>query len=135
MRTTVTLDTDIARKVKNIAYLRKISFKAALNETLRRGLMNQDNPDDDPEPFVVEPHESLFRPGIDLTKLSQLADAEKAAAVNTNDEASFQLALKDLAMTLEGESLEMTEAIENWNAGTQSLEAELDLLEMEASES
>ncbi|MDJ0766801.1 MAG: hypothetical protein QNJ97_27760 [Myxococcota bacterium] len=74
MRTTVTLDPDVAIKVKNLAYMRKISFKVALNETLRRGLSSQVHLNDGQEPFAVHPHESRFKPGIDLGKLGQIAD-------------------------------------------------------------
>lgn len=38
MRTTVTLDEDVARRLQEVVSRRKVSFKAALNDTLRRGL-------------------------------------------------------------------------------------------------
>jgi len=38
MRTTVTLDADVAAKLKQTARERGISFKEALNSNVRRGL-------------------------------------------------------------------------------------------------
>lgn len=38
MRTTVTLEDDVARRLAELAREQKTSFKNALNETLRRGL-------------------------------------------------------------------------------------------------
>ncbi len=38
MRTTVTLDQDVAAKLREVARERGVSFKTALNESLRAGL-------------------------------------------------------------------------------------------------
>lgn len=38
MRTTVTLDNDVAAKLQQLARERGVSFKAALNDTVRAGL-------------------------------------------------------------------------------------------------
>ena len=38
MRTTVTLDEDVARRLVRLQEERKVKFKTILNETLRRGL-------------------------------------------------------------------------------------------------
>ena len=38
MRTTLTLDEDVVRRVQEVVRLRKTTFKAVINETLRRGL-------------------------------------------------------------------------------------------------
>ena len=38
MRTTVTLDPDVAEKLKRLAHERRTSFKETLNDALRRGL-------------------------------------------------------------------------------------------------
>jgi hypothetical protein len=71
VRTTVTLDADIAAKIKELAHRRRASFKATLNEVLRRGLAGERRPSASPR-FVVEPHAGGFRPGLDLDKLNQL---------------------------------------------------------------
>ena len=77
MRTTVTLDKDLAAKVKDLAHRRKASFKATLNDLLRRGLLAQTSkiPEDR---FVVRAHACGFRPGIDVGKLNQLVDQIEA---------------------------------------------------------
>lgn len=38
MRTTLTLDDDVARRLQEVVRVRKTTFKQAVNETLRRGL-------------------------------------------------------------------------------------------------
>ncbi len=38
MRTTLTLDDDVARRLREVVRVRKTTFKQAVNETLRRGL-------------------------------------------------------------------------------------------------
>ncbi len=38
MRTTVTLESDVARRLREVSRLQKLTFKDALNITLRRGL-------------------------------------------------------------------------------------------------
>jgi len=73
MRTTVTLDPDVAERLKELAHQRRASFKETINDVIRRGLGAQ-AVDDDLPPFVVEPHQAAFRPGIDVGKLNQLAD-------------------------------------------------------------
>jgi hypothetical protein len=73
MRTTVTLEADVAAKLKALAHRRRISFKEALNDVVRRGLAAQVEAAK-PVPFVVEPHSGGFRPGIDAEKLNELLD-------------------------------------------------------------
>lgn len=81
MRTTVTLDDDVAARLKELAHKRRASFKATLNEILRRGLSTQENAGAMPR-FVVEPHAGGFRPGVDAGKLNQLLDALEADDVS-----------------------------------------------------
>ncbi|MEO7736019.1 MAG: CopG family transcriptional regulator [Kofleriaceae bacterium] len=73
MRTTVTLEPDLAKKVKALAHRRGLSFKQALNEVLRRGLTSPTQASNRPR-YKVEPHASGFRAGIDPGKLNQLLD-------------------------------------------------------------
>jgi hypothetical protein len=73
MRTTLTLDQDLAKKLNDLAHRRGQSFKQTLNEVVRRGLMAQaDRPP--AARYTVEPHRGGFRPGIDRGKLNQLVD-------------------------------------------------------------
>jgi len=73
MRTTVTLEPDLAKKVKLLAHRRGLSFKQALNEVIRRGLAPASRRDKQIR-YVVQPHTGGFRPGIDPDKLNQLVD-------------------------------------------------------------
>jgi hypothetical protein len=77
MRTTVTLEPDVAAKLKELAHRRRLSFKSTLNETLRRGLTAQGDTGRRKR-FVVEPHTAAFRSGIDSHRLNQLPDELEA---------------------------------------------------------
>ncbi len=73
MRTTLTLDADLAKKLKDLAHQRGTSFKQTVNEVVRRGLTAQvQRPPGDR--YTVEVHRGGFRPGIDPGKLNQLVD-------------------------------------------------------------
>lgn len=72
MRTTLTLEPDVALKLKRRMAARKLTLKAAVNQALRAGLAVEDSPAR--VPFRVAPHNFGFAPGIDLDKLGQLAD-------------------------------------------------------------
>jgi len=73
MRTTVTLEDDLAERLKRYAHRRQTSFKTALNTLLRRGLAAQEAPPSKRR-FTVEPNSGRFRQGIDPGKLNQLVD-------------------------------------------------------------
>ena len=74
MRTTLTLDDDVAQRLKELARESNRSFKEIVNEIVRRGLSVGDGPDDRPEPFRVVPKACGFKPGIDPLKLNQFYD-------------------------------------------------------------
>jgi predicted transcriptional regulator len=78
VRTTVTLATDVAAKLKKLAQRSGRSFKATLDEVLRRGLAAQERAATRKR-FVVEPHSGGFRPGVDEAKLNQMLDQLDAA--------------------------------------------------------
>ncbi|WP_226346933.1 hypothetical protein [Agilicoccus flavus] len=71
MRTTVTLDDDVARLIREIEHRENKPFKQVLNETLRRGL-SEVRPD--LPPYRIRAHRSAVRPGVDVTALNRLAD-------------------------------------------------------------
>ena len=73
MRTTVTLDPDVAERLKAWAHRQRLSFKEALNTVIRRGL-SAPGSSRPAGRFVVRPHRGGFRPGIDPRKLGQLVD-------------------------------------------------------------
>ena len=72
MRTTLTLEPDVALKLKQRMASEKVSMKRAVNEALRTGLSAPRNKAR--VKFKVEPHAFNFRPGIDLNKMNQLVD-------------------------------------------------------------
>ena len=74
MRTTLTLDDDLARELHETARHSSRSFKEVVNLTLRRGLSVGEAPTQNLPRFVVRPKACGFRPGIDIHKLNQLAD-------------------------------------------------------------
>jgi hypothetical protein len=81
MRTTLTLDPDVAARLEREMKRSGLGLKAAVNQALRIGLGMSDKPIE-PRPFRVEPHDFGFRPGTDLDRLNQLVDeldAEEAA--------------------------------------------------------
>ena len=74
MRTTVTLEQDLADRLKEYAHRRRTSFKVALNTLLRRGLAAQEAASSPPRRFAVKPHSSRLQSGVDPGKLNQLVD-------------------------------------------------------------
>ena len=78
MRTTLTLDDDVAAKLRALAHRRGVPFKEVVNSVLRRGLTAQESRAEDSRPFRVEVFRSRFRPGVDPLKLNQLGDELEA---------------------------------------------------------
>jgi hypothetical protein len=71
VRTTLTLDDDVAQKLADLAKESDASFKTIVNEALRRGLGEMAPPPQ--PPFVVRPHPGGLRPHIDDRRLNELA--------------------------------------------------------------
>ena len=83
MRTTLTLDNDIADSLREQARLLDRPFKQVVNDTLRRGMspvVQEDRP-----VFRVVPLSGGFRPGVDLLKLNQLNDELETQAFTERD--------------------------------------------------
>ncbi|MCA9518217.1 MAG: hypothetical protein KC635_24940 [Myxococcales bacterium] len=73
MRTTLTIDDDVARLLKARQHRKQQDFKQTVNEILRLGLQ-ADAEAKDP-PFVVRTFDGGgFAPGVAPTKLNQLLD-------------------------------------------------------------
>ncbi len=68
MRTTVTLDDDIAARLRDVAHERGVPFKIAINDAIRDGLDHQRKP----RPYRVKPRR-MGPAKVDLTKANQLA--------------------------------------------------------------
>jgi len=73
MRTTLTLEPDVARRLELEMKRSGDGMKTVVNRALRVGLSMTDKPVE-PPPFRVTPHAFGFRPGTDLDRLNQLAD-------------------------------------------------------------
>jgi len=75
VRTTITLDDDLAAALKEAAFRSKTSFKAVLNRALRAGL-SRGAPARRPKRYRLDPvHLGGVVPGIDLDRALRLADA------------------------------------------------------------
>jgi hypothetical protein len=69
MRTTVTLDPDVAAKLHEAARERAVSFKVALNDAVRAGLGGAA----EARPYRVPTRRLGARPGVELDKALALA--------------------------------------------------------------
>ena len=74
MRTTLTLDPDVARALRLVAHQSRRSFKDVVNEAIRAGLAHAGTPRR--RRYRLKPH-SLggVRPGFNLDKALQIAAA------------------------------------------------------------
>ncbi len=86
MRTTLTLDDDVAHQLSERQRLTGMSFKQVVNATLRAGLQSAQQPVASLPPFRVTPKAAGFRTGVDVLRLNQL-----------NDELEGEGFLRDLA--------------------------------------
>ena len=71
MRTTVTLDEDVAQQIRQRMRERRAGFKEVLNELLRRGLQSPEGR----EPYSAPTFRMEVRSEVDLTKALSLASA------------------------------------------------------------
>jgi hypothetical protein len=70
MRTTVTLDPDVAAKLKQASRDLGVSFKEVLNTSVRRGLGDAGAT---PQPYRLPTRNLGVRPGVDLDRALRLA--------------------------------------------------------------
>jgi hypothetical protein len=80
MRTTLTLDPDVARMLEAEAHRTRASFKQVVNDAIRRGLSPRANQHDLP-PYRVKPHPTTLLPGIDGAAFNRFADELEDEAV------------------------------------------------------
>ena len=73
MRTTLTIDDDLAAILERETRRKGMSFKELVNFALRRGLVAEQLVSARKR-VVTRPHRFGFKPGIDLDRLNQLAD-------------------------------------------------------------
>jgi hypothetical protein len=72
MRTTLTIEPDVAQQIRRRMARRKSTLKQVVNEALRAGLSATEKEHN--VRFRVEPHSFQFKPGIDTNKINQLLD-------------------------------------------------------------
>ena len=73
MRTTVTIESDVAIEIEKRRQAPGASMKRVINGLLRKGLrVEAETPP--PAPYRSETFDLHFRPGIDPLKLNQLVD-------------------------------------------------------------
>lgn len=77
MRTTVTIDDDVAQQIRRLMRERGAGFKEVLNDVLRRGLRSQDALD----PYRTPTFAMGARRDLDLDKALALAAAMEDAEV------------------------------------------------------
>lgn len=80
MRTTLTLDPDVARLLQEEAHRQRRSFKEVVNDAIRRGLAPAPSARNHGR-FRVRPHQTTLRAGIDAGALNRLVDELEDDAV------------------------------------------------------
>lgn len=70
MRTTLTLDSDVARLIDEAVHRERRPMKQVVNDALRRAL----TPETQRDRVTLSPHDSAIRTGFDVAKLNQFAD-------------------------------------------------------------
>jgi hypothetical protein len=75
MRTTVTLEPDVERYIREACHKHKKSFKQVLNDALREALRPKTA-----MPDLLPPRSMGLAPGVDARRLSDLADDLEAEA-------------------------------------------------------
>jgi hypothetical protein len=71
MRTTLTLDEDVAQRTKKLAGKLKKPFKVVLNEALRRGLDQFEKPQKRRD-YKTIPHKMGLKEGLNLDNIQEL---------------------------------------------------------------
>ena len=86
MRTTLTLDDDVASALRERARRLNLPFKQVVNEALRRGLSPAADKDRQPE-YRIMPNQSELAPGIDPVRFNQINDQLESGAFSHPDTA------------------------------------------------
>jgi hypothetical protein len=80
MRTTVTLDADVERMLRDAMHRQRKPFKQTLNEAIRAGL-RPESPPRNRARFAIRARPMGLRAGIDPAGLNKLADELEVEAV------------------------------------------------------
>lgn len=81
MRTTLTIDPDVARLLEEAAHRQRLPWKQVVNDAIRRGLSPQ-APRAAAESYHVKPHSARLLPGLDAAGMNRLADELEDAALS-----------------------------------------------------
>ena len=73
MRTTLSIDDDIAQSIENLRIRKNLSLREAINQLLRVGL-EQTEKSPQQRPYVGLVFDTELSPGIDPMRMNQLAD-------------------------------------------------------------
>src|SRR5712692_111279 len=92
MRTTLSLDPDVAQELKSQIAERKTSLKEVVNDALRRGLAAAHRSKSKPT-FRVAPRSLGFKAGIDMNKLNQLLDESEVQEIALKMQANKKAAM------------------------------------------
>ena len=74
MRTTITLDPDVERMVREAMHRDRNTFKQVINDAIRRGLSPAAGTREPRAPYRVGPHQARLLPGLDRRGFNKLAD-------------------------------------------------------------
>jgi len=80
MRTTLTLDPDVARMIREQVHRVRKPLKQVVNDALRRGLTGPAGRRPR-KAYRVQPHAARLQPGLDHGRLNALVDELEDAAV------------------------------------------------------
>lgn len=81
VRTTLTLDDDVARLVEDATHRERRAMKHVINDALRSALAPEVARQ---EPYQLTPHDSALRPGFDPSGFNRLADELEDAEIVDN---------------------------------------------------
>lgn len=80
MRTTLTLDPDVERLLREEVHRRRRPFKEVVNDAIRRGL-SPGRAAEPARPYRVRPHRTALGPGIDAGGFNRLVDELEDEAI------------------------------------------------------
>ena len=84
MRTTLTIDDDLAAQLEELRRREGLSLRAAVNELLREGIRQRMQPPR-AKSYQMETRRLGLKAGIDPTKLNQLVDELEAEGILSVD--------------------------------------------------
>lgn len=82
MRTTLTLEPEVAQLIDDEVHRTRRPFKQVVNEALRRGLSSRAT-EAPAAPYVVHPHHATLLAGVDRGRMNALADELEDDAIVT----------------------------------------------------